>query len=73
MKKTNILFIATLLAASLASHAGLKNMSFDGPERIIKRPPFNEDGPGGEKRKKPAPYNGDGPSGPRPGSSGGGK
>lgn len=75
MKNTKImtLFLSGLMAFALAGHASMSvSVDSTGSERIIKRPPFNGDGPSGEKRQKPAPYNGDGPSGPRPPVAGGG-
>ncbi len=62
--------LLALAAFALSGHA---SMSDSNSSRVIKKPPFNDDGPGDDKRKKAAPYNGDGPAIPPGGSTGGGK
>lgn len=67
------LALCALAVFALGAHASLK--AYDNASsttRVIKKPPFNDDGPGDDKRKKAAPYNGDGPAIP-PGTTGGGK
>lgn len=70
MTTKKILAFIALCAFALGGHATLNS---DSTSRVIKKPPFNDDGPGDDKRKKAAPYNGDGPGIPPGGSTGGGK
>ncbi len=65
------LALIALCAFAFSGHAALSDMG--STARVIKKPPFNDDGPGDDKRKKAAPYNGDGPAIPPGGTTGGGK